>query len=711
LKDSLMKFRIFFTILLLILASTPDISYSLEKKTSKLNLLLITIDTLRTDRLSCYNRTHLITPAIDSLASQGIIFMRAFSHTSTTLPSHTNILTGLTPNYHGVHENSNFIVSEEITTMAEFLKDQGYSTGAFVGAYPLDSRFGLAQGFDIYDDHYGSQSARKNKYYIERTAEEVVDLALDWVKKQKAPWFLWVHCFDPHFPYEPPEPYSTQYKSDPYSGEVAYVDSVLEQITDFTLTGEVKNNTIIIFTGDHAESLNEHGEPTHAYFAYNSSIWIPLIISAPDISARKVTEYVSHTDIFPTVCDLLDLKKPAILQGNSLLPLLKGKKFKENPIYFESLYPYYSRGWAPLRGYIFKEKKYIESPIPELYDLKTDFDELKNLAEDKKMEDFQKKLASLMKSQTSSIAINAKGKVDKETLEKLRSLGYISTGTHEPKKTFGPKDDIKLRLPNHNKAMAAMEEFRKGNSSQAVQMLKEIITEQSDIDVAFTNLATIYKESNMLKEAILVLEQGLESLPNNFEIFKTYLNFLTNASLSDKLIEAFKNTDLREKEFMPEIWNYLGIAYFNKGDLKQAEAAYLQGLSIDNKYASIYSNLGLLYLSDYLRTKKIESHNNSVESFKKAVEYNPEDAHAFNGLGGAYLANSNPTSAIENFKKALELRPEYDQALYNLGRAYLTIGDKKNSRKYLLLFKKLYYPRLSGTEKKKFDELLATANK
>ncbi|MBN2244672.1 MAG: sulfatase-like hydrolase/transferase [Candidatus Aminicenantes bacterium] len=706
-----MKFPIFFTILLLILTSTPDISYSLEKKTSKLNLLLITIDTLRTDRLSCYNRTHLITPAIDSLASQGVIFMRAFSHTSTTLPSHTNILTGLTPNYHGVHENSNFIVSEEITTMAEFLKDQGYSTGAFVGAYPLDSRFGLAQGFDIYDDHYGSQSARKNKYYIERTAEEVVDLALDWVKKQKAPWFLWVHCFDPHFPYEPPEPFLSQYESDPYSGEVAYVDSVLKQITDFTLTGEVKNNTIIIFTGDHAESLNEHGEPTHAYFAYNSSIWIPLIISAPDISARKVTEYVSHTDIFPTVCDLLDLKKPAILQGNSLLPLLKGKKFKENPIYFESLYPYYSRGWAPLRGYIFKEKKYIESPIPELYDLKTDFDELKNLAEDKKMEDFQKKLASLMKSQTSSIAINAKGKMDKETLEKLRSLGYISTGTHEPKKTFGPKDDIKINLPNHNKAMAAMDEFRKGNSSQAVQMLKEIITERSDIDVAFTNLATIYKESNMLKEAILVLEQGLESLPNNFEIFKTYLNFLTNAGLSDKLIEAFKNTDLREKEFMPEIWNYLGIAYFNKGDLKQAEAAYLQGLSIDNKYASIYTNLGLLYLSDYLRTKKIESHNYSVESFKKAVEYNPEDAHAFNGLGGAYLAYSNPTSAIENFKKALELRPEYDQALYNLGRAYLTIGDKENSRKYLLLFKKLYYPRLSGTEKKKFDELLATANK
>jgi arylsulfatase A-like enzyme/Tfp pilus assembly protein PilF len=635
--------------------------------------------------------------------------MRAFSHTSTTLPSHTNILTGVTPNYHGVHENSNFIVSEDITTIAEFLKNQGYSTGAFVGAYPLDSRFGLAQGFDIYDDHYGSQSARKNKFYIERNAEEVVNHALDWVKKQNTPWFLWIHCFDPHFPYAPPEPFFTQYESDLYSGEVAYVDSVLKQLIDFTNTENVKKNTIIILTGDHAESLNEHGEPTHAYFAYNSSIWSP--ISAPGIAARQVTEYVSHIDIFPTVCDLLDTEKPSFLQGNSLLPLLKGKKYKETPIYFESLYPYYSRGWAPLKGYIFNGKKYIESPIPELYDLKSDFNEQKNLAEDKKIEDFQKKLAALIKNQTSSVAINAKGKVDKETLEKLRSLGYISTGTFEPKKTFGPKDDIKMLLPYHNKAMDAINEFRKGNSRQAVQMLKEIITERSDIDVAFTNLATIYKESNMLKEAILVLEQGLESIPNNFEIFKTYLNFLTNAGLSDKLIEAFKNTYMREKEFMPEIWNYLGIAYFNKGDFEQAEAAYLQGLSIDNKYASIYTNLGMLNLSVYLRTNNIEDYNKSVENFKKAVEYNPEDAHAYNGLGGAFLVNNNPEDAIKNFKKALELRPEYDQALYNLGRAYLTINDKENSRKYLLLFKKLYYPRLSVTEKKKFDELLAAANK
>lgn len=707
----LMKVPIFSTILLLILLCTPVTSHSLEKKTSKTNLLLITIDTLRTDRLSCYDSSYLKTPVIDSLASKGVTFMRAFSHTSTTLPSHTNIFSGVTPNYHGVHENSNFVVSEDITTLAEFLKNHGYSTGAFVGAYPLDSRFGLSQGFDLYDDHYGSQSARKNKYYIERTAGEVVDRALDWVKKQNTPWFLWIHCFDPHFPYEPPEPFLSRYESDLYTGEVAYVDLALKPIIDFLTQVSRQKNTIIIFTGDHAESLNEHGESTHAYFAYNSSIWIPLIIAAPDISTRQVNEYVSHIDIFPTVCDLLDIKKPPFLQGHSLLPLLNGKKFKESPIYFESLYPYYSRGWAPLRGYIFKEKKYIESPIPELYDLKTDFNEQKNLAEDKKTEDFQKYLASLIKSQTPSITINAKGKVDKETLEKLRSLGYISTGTLEPKKYFGPGDDVKVLLPYHNKAMDAMEIFRKGNPEQAIDMLKEILTERSDMDVAFTNLATIYKETNRLNDALIVLEQGLSALPNNFDIFKTYLNFLTNAGLSDKLIEVFKNTDMREKEFIPEIWNYLGIAYLNKGDFEQADAAFIQGLSIDNRYASLYSNRGILYLSSYLKTKDQKEFDTSIENFKKSIQYNPEDPFAYNGLGGAFLVNNNPEDAITNLKKALELNPDYDQALYNLGRAYLAVNDKENSRRYLLRFKELYYDRLSGTEKKKFDELLAAADK
>jgi len=251
-------------------------SVAAKSKGKGWNVLLITIDTLRTDRLSCYSREHLETPHIDSLAHRGVLFDYAFAHTSTTLPSHTNILLGRTPLYHGVHENSNFIVQEDHLTLAEFLEDIGYSTGAFVGAYPLDSRFGLDQGFSTYDDEYGSQSARGDKYYVERKAEEVVDRALVWVKRQSSPWFMWVHVYDPHAPYEPPQPFKDRFKEDLYNGEVAYVDSELGKIFDYLESEKMYKNTLVVLTGDHGEGLGQHGEPTHGFFAYNTTIRIPL---------------------------------------------------------------------------------------------------------------------------------------------------------------------------------------------------------------------------------------------------------------------------------------------------------------------------------------------------------------------------------------------------------------------------------------------------
>jgi len=199
--------------------------FSLRSEEPNQNLLLITIDTLRADRLSCYGSENPKTPHIDSLAERGVLFSRAFANTSTTLPSHTNILLGTTPLYHGVHENLNFIVNEQLLTLAEHLQNHGYSTGAFVGAYPLDSRFGLSQGFDIYDDNY-SRVHSANLSSLERNAEAVIEAAIEWLEGRISPWFLWVHCWDPHTPYDPPEPFKTQYRDHLYEGEVAYVDFI-----------------------------------------------------------------------------------------------------------------------------------------------------------------------------------------------------------------------------------------------------------------------------------------------------------------------------------------------------------------------------------------------------------------------------------------------------------------------------------------------------
>lgn len=376
---------------------TPYISGDAKREVGP-NLLLIIIDTLRADRLSCYNSTHVQTPNIDSLVQKGALFFRAFANTPTTLPSHASILLGITSLHPGVHDNYNFIVHEDFLTLAEHLKDFGYSTGAIIGAHPLDSRFGLDQGFDTYDDNYEKLSSQKFALG-ERRADDVTKKAIDWLNGRESPWFLWMHFYDPHDPYEPPEPFHTEYKDRPYDGEVALVDSELGKLLDYMKANELSKNTLIVLTSDHGESLEEHGEKTHGYFAYNSTLWVPLIIKMPNGSQKRVEQYVSHIDIFPTACDILKIPKPAFLQGISLLPALKGGELPERPLYFESLYPHYSRGWAPLQGYISNKDKFIESPIPELYNLEQDFQENKNLADTTPLESFRKKLGEILHDQ------------------------------------------------------------------------------------------------------------------------------------------------------------------------------------------------------------------------------------------------------------------------------------------------------------------------
>ncbi|MBN1272036.1 MAG: sulfatase-like hydrolase/transferase [Candidatus Aminicenantes bacterium] len=687
-----------------LLCYSPQATALSTKKTS-LNVLLISIDTLRSDRLSCYGSKTLKTPQIDILAERGVLFERAFAHSPTTLPAHASILLGTTPNHHGVHDNTNFIVRDEFTTLSEYLKGNGYATAAFVGAYPLDARFGLDQGFDVYNDHYGSQSARGKSFYVERRAEEVMAPALDWLKDQKGPWFLWIHCYDPHEPYEPPEPFLSRYKN-PYDGEVAYVDSVLAELFGYLSSQNLYQQTIIIFTGDHGESLGDHGEATHAYLAYNSSLWIPLIFTVPESNARTVLKPVSHIDIFPTICDLLEKKPPKDLQGQSLKKTIEGKNPADETIYFEALYPYYSRGWAPIRGFIADGLKFIESPIPELYDLEKDFNELQNLAPGQKLDEYRKKLDQLIEEQTPAEILNARRNPDKQTLRRLQSLGYIGGTSPGEEKNFGPDKDVKIMLPFHSKTMEAMDYYRSGDKNRAVRMLKEIITERKDIDVAYSNLATIYKEERKLHEALLVLEEGLQHLPKNYEIFSAYLNFLVNAGGFQKLVDTFHAFQLKEKESMPELWNYLGIAYANLGEFENAQKAFQRVFSIDPEYSSAFTNLGILYYSRYARSGDKSDFQKAEETLKKALMIEPEDTKALNGLGGLYFQNKNYDMAISQWEKVLKIEPSHKNALFNLGTVYLEKGDKKKAGTHFKNYKNKYYASLSPAEKKQIDSLI-----
>ena len=706
-KKKLVIFTIYiFTyVLILIFISACYVYPSPGTDKEKLNVLLITIDTLRADWLSCYGSEHLDTPNIDSLSERGILFSRAFANTSTTLPSHTNILLGATPPYHGVHDNVNFVVREGFLTLAEYLKNHDYSTGAFIGAFPLHAKFGLNQGFDTYDDEM-ERLPFQDFMSEERKGEVVIDRALNWLKKRNSPWFLWIHCWDPHDPYEPPEPYLTQYKEHPYTGEVGYVDFVLGRFFIYLEENNLFENTLVIFTGDHGESLGQHGEKTHGFFAYNTTIRIPLIITSPGFEKRQIEHYVSHIDIFPTVCDILNLEKPSFLQGVSLVLLLKGKKVSQRPIYFESLHPYYSKGWAPIRGFVFNKEKYISSPIPELYDLSADFDEKNNLATKRKLDRFEKRLEKIMSDSMSPQSERAVKRLDNKSLEKLRSLGYVSSSSDTRKDSFSSGYDVKILLPYYNQAMEALERYKEGNKKQGFETLKKIITKRKDLGVAYINLADLYKREERLRDAVEVLKMGHENVPSDYSVFFSFVQCLQEVGQYKNIIRAFQGKSYFQMEYDPAIWNLSGNAYYKTRNFEKAVDQYEMALSLDSESQILFANLGEAQFSLAVKKKDKTTLQKALQSFQTAVKLDPEYALSYVGLGKTFRMLARFDSAISSFKKALNLDDKLDEALFVLGLTYLNKGNQDKALITFTLYKQKYYDSLPDDQKQKLDDLI-----
>jgi len=684
-KTKVFKTRILVFLLLGVALFIQPKAKILNEPRSRLNLLLITVDTLRADRLSCYGAKHLQTNNIDSLAARGTLFTRAFAHSVTTLPSHANILLGNTPAYHGVHDNANFVVREELLTLAEHLKKVGYSTGAFVGAFPLDARFGLSQGFDFYDDKYtqpGSKEAAK-----ERKAEAVIESALAWLnRKPKEPWFLWMHLWDPHDPYDPPEPFKTRYADSLYDGEVAYVDFALGKVFRFVEEQGLFSRTMIILTGDHGESLGEHGEKTHGFLAYNTTTWVPLLIFVPGSKPGRVDQNVCHIDIFPTICDVLQIESPLSVQGITLRPALQGKSLRPRPIYFESLSPYYSFGWAPIRGFVEGEEKFIDSPIPELFNLREDFRELHNLMEKKGVESYRKRLARILSTHGHPSGILAERRMDRETLEKLRSLGYVQSARETTKESFGPEDDVKTLLPFYNRAAEALEISKQGRVKEAMATLKEIITQNKFIPHAYTNLALLYKEIGRLEDGLEVLKMAFGHMPENYDIFSGLIAFLMEDGQDDAILEALQAYRFREMDYDPVIWNYAGLAHWHKGNGEEARRCWERSVEIDPKFSMAYGNLGTFYHSVFRETKDEKAFEQGVKLLKKTLELDPYDGKAMNALGLLYLEAGAHQEAIDTLEEAWRIQPDFFDILYNLGMAYMKAGNFPSALKYFEAF-------------------------
>jgi len=583
-----------------VLASPP-----LPKNT---NVLLITIDTLRYDRVGILSDRYVKTPNLDSLARRSAVFTRAYAHNPLTRPSHANIMTGTTALYHGVSDNPSFRLEARYLTLAEHLKKNNYKNGAFIGAFVLDSRFGLNRGFDLYNDHTGVQEFGKFDF-VERPADQVVKPAIEWIAGQKSKWFCWVHVFDPHDPYTPPEPFKTEYPQDPYSGEVAFVDAQLGILFDFLKKSSQLEKTIVIITSDHGEAFGEKGEWTHGFFAYNNTIHIPLFLFYPGVESKMVRENASHIDIFPTVCDLLGIPVPAHIQGESLLPLIAGREREKKQIYFESLSPHFKMDCAPLRGFIQGDIKFIDLPIKEVYNLDTDSQEEMNLASTSDIPRLVKDLEILMKSQRGRGAKqNLSGK-DAEILHKLKSLGYIS-GAPTKNKTYEIKDDLKSLAPVIAHLRQAVEDFKAEKTDLAIKKINNVIRIRPTYSSAYSNLSFIQYNIGQIDQALDTLKLGLTRI---------------------KPLEYCTKID----KFNPDNFNYLGRALMETEDYTRAEEILKQALKLDPKMVPVYNNLGYLNLILYVKTADKKYCDYAIQNFDAALALNPRLQSALKGKEAA----------------------------------------------------------------------------
>ena len=665
------------------------------------NVLLITVDTLRTDRLSCYNPSYVHTPNIDSLASQGVVFTRAFCHVPLTLPSHASILTGKIPPAHGVHDNGRFLLPAELLTIAEYLKSKGYATGAFIGGYPLHSRFGVSQGFNIYDDRLAEVSGG-DRELAEVKAEVVASRGINWLKSQSEPWFLWLHFYDPHDPYEPPEPFKTKFKENPYEGEVAYVDENVGHLLAYLHEANLADKTIIIITADHGESLGDHGESTHGFLTYNPTLWVPLIIVRPHHQPLRVDRLVSHIDIFPTICDSTSLPKPAGLEGRSLLPAISGKKLSPRPVYFECLYPYFSRGWAPVHGHIDGRLKFIDSPIPELYDLVADFNEEHNQALKLDLARFKRTQEKLNRES----GLKAEQKLDEEAIEKLRSLGYLAGPAAPRKKSFSARDDVKVMLPLYEEAMEALRLSAARKKDLATEGLKRIIKERPDLDVAHVNLALIYEASGQLEDARMTLLNALKTLPESYDIFTHAIGHFIATEKYREALSIAESRYLPQMDSDPKFWIDLGLCYRRLGDYSKAQAAYERATAIDPTYALVHNNQGTLYLAWYLDSGDKSLLTKSFSCFEKAIELDPDYAAAHYGRGLAAYRAGQLDQALTSLNRAISLNPDLADAFFYLGMSFYKQKRYGEALGPLKTYRVKAGHNLSATELRKLDEII-----
>jgi arylsulfatase A-like enzyme/cytochrome c-type biogenesis protein CcmH/NrfG len=610
-----------------------------SKVPSTPNVVVITIDTLRADHLGCYGYKQIKTPIIDTLAREGVRFERAFTPVPITLPSHTVIFTGTYPTLNGMHDFSGNRLGSEPPTLAAILKEHGYTTGAVVGSAVLDSRFGLNRGFDFYYDHFDfNRLQESNLDEMERPANVVANQTLEWLSKNyQKHFFLWMHLYDPHFPYQPPEPFKDEYKAHPYDGEIAFADSQVGRLISFLKEKGLYQRTLIVLSGDHGEGLGEHGEQTHGFFIYNSTLHVPLIMHVPWAGAAKeVSTLVSLADVTPTILSALNITVPRQAQGRSLWLLVRDKEASESrSLYSETFLPRLHFNWSELRGLEMEKYHFIDAPKPELYDITADPHELRNLFSQKKAvsEQMKAKLDATIREYTPGTELAEKTALDPALMERLKSLGYAGFSGGGNKKTRSSDlADPKDRIQTYELISEGMADSQHGRYAESVEKLT------------------------------LALKDDPESVPIH------YLLGLDYYRLQDypKAIASYERVLRSSPDYALAVFQ-LGLSYARAGDTQRAIQSLQRALQLDPTNFSAAYNLGAVYVQQ----QRVPE---ATAAFKQSIKIAPEYLRGHIALGEALLYQGQVEEAISELRKAVELAPENPQTHMALAKALQAKG-------------------------------------
>lgn len=667
------------------------------------NLLLVTFDTTRWDRVGWGGGAPGVTPMLDAMADRGVTFTTASSVQPLTLPSHTSIMTGRYPFRHGVRNNGTYVVPEEELTLAERLRDAGYATHAVVSAFVLDSQFGLDQGFVSYDDDLAGGPRQKMFMFKETTADRTVQRAVRWLREERPadrPFFLWLHFFDPHADYEPPADVAARFPDDPYSAEIHFADRELGRVFAELSDTNLLDRTLLVFTSDHGDGLGDHREKTHGIFVYDDTTRVPLLLAGPGVpSGVTVDTQVRTVDLVPTLIDLLGLPADdAELDGESLRPLWEDPTARDDAgrvAYIETLNPLLNFGWSELRALRSDRYKVIDAPRPEGYDVAADPGETTNLLAGDDPPSGLRRLRAELRQVVAADPFERGDQrpdtLDAESRDKLAALGYVWSATP----AAGDRDgaDPKDRIVYWERFQEAQALIRDGRYDEAVATLEALLAEDAENVIAMGSLANALAQSGDEATALAVYRRMIALDPGREE---PYLGAAKLLTARGELAEA-RQLALAVQEMQPRNpagYVALGDVELAAGRFAAAEAAMRRAIALDPTSSSVAAALGnalhragelaeayevlvtayrhdptshTLVYNLAVVSDRAGKRRQAYELYRKAVELEPGHSMSWNNLGSLLDKAGQRQRALQMIAKAHQLDPTNLEAAYNLG--------------------------------------------